>query len=83
MVGCRVAFVYAFASGGDTIEKSPGNCSEGIFEFLEIWFSWGSDLDDCVAVDLWQILLFSKDHIALVKFFFAFLLMVVMIVWLS
>jgi hypothetical protein len=36
MVGCRVAFVYVFASGGDTIEKSPGNCSEGIFEFLEI-----------------------------------------------
>jgi hypothetical protein len=46
MVGWRVAFVYVFASGGNTVEKSPGNRSGGVFEFLEVWFSFlVSDLD--------------------------------------
>lgn len=36
MVGWRVAFVYVFASGGNTVEKSQGNRSGGIFEFLEL-----------------------------------------------
>ena len=39
MVGWRVAFVYIFASGENTVQKRSGNRSGGIFEFLEVWFS--------------------------------------------
>lgn len=39
MVGWRVAFVYVFANGGNTVQTKPANRSGGVFEFLEVWLS--------------------------------------------